>query len=77
MIESGLRPTRTDRVSAAIRQELEDQRACLDTNAPLTSVSVVVHLHESGDVRRIQFRADRQRDVRGGRVLLGEQGGDR
>ena len=56
--------SRTDQLLGAIRAKLEEQRPCLDAKAPLTSVSVIVHLHESGDVRRIQFRADDARDVR-------------
>jgi hypothetical protein len=58
-----MRATRTDRLRAAIEAELEDQRPALDAGTPLTSVSVIVHLHASGDVRRVQVRADRQRDV--------------
>ena len=57
--------TRTDQLRAAIEAELEDQRAALDAGTPLTSVSVIVHLYASGDVRRVQVRTDRQRDVRG------------
>lgn len=65
--------SRTDRVRAAIEAELEDQRPALDAGTPLTSVSVIVHLHASGDVRRVQVRADRQRDVRpDGRRCFGE-----
>ena len=60
-----IRMTRTDQVLRAIEAELEDQRPALDAGTPLTSVSVIVHLHASGDVRRVQVRADRQRDVCG------------
>jgi len=56
-------PTRTDQLLHAIEAELEDQRPALDAGTPLTSVSVIVHLHPSGEVRRVQCRADRQRDV--------------
>jgi hypothetical protein len=55
--------SRTDRIIARIRAELEDQRPAIDAGTPLTSVSVIVHLYESGDVRRVQVRADRQRDI--------------
>lgn len=56
--------SRTDSLLTAIAAELESQRAALDAGTPLTSVSVIVHLHESGSPRRVQVRADRQRDMR-------------
>lgn len=70
--------SRTDQLRAAIEAELEDQRPALDAGTPLTSVSVIVHLHTSGDVRRVQLRADRQRDIHEGarrerRELRGEE----
>jgi hypothetical protein len=65
--------SRTDRLRAAIEAELEDQRAALDAGTPLTSVSVIVHLYESGDVRRVQVRVDRQRDVGDDRRLLAKR----
>lgn len=65
--------SRTDQLIACIRRELEEQRPSLDANAPLTSVSVFVQLHPDGNVRRVQFRADRQRELdRDRRVLLSE-----
>jgi hypothetical protein len=68
--------SRTDRLRAAIEAELEDQRPALDAGTPLTSVSVIVHLYESGHVRRVQVRADRQRDLRDDRRLLGKGSGE-
>lgn len=71
-------PSRTDQLLEAIEAELEDQRPALDAGTPLTSVSVIVHLHPGGDVRRVQVRADRQRDIRcGDRRLLAAHGEDR
>lgn len=63
--------SRTDSLREAIVAELESQRPALDAGTPLTSVSVIVHLHESGDIRRVQLRSDRQRDVHGRRLLSG------
>ena len=65
--------SRTDSLLTAITDELESQRAALDAGTPLTSVSVIVHLHESGALRRVQVRADRQRDVRERRIDRGER----
>lgn len=65
--------SRTDALLMAIAAELESQRAALDAGTPLTSVSVIVHLHESGSPRRVQVRADRQRDVRERRVEPGKR----
>jgi len=62
--------SRTDRLREAIEAELEDQRPALDAGTPLTSVSVIVHLHASGNVRRVQVRTDRQRDISDGRRML-------
>lgn len=62
--------TRTDRVIAAIEEELEDQRPGIDAGAPLTSVTVFVDLHPDGNVRRVKFRADRERDGRGAQRRL-------
>jgi len=70
--------SRTDQLLACIRRELEEQRPSLDAGAPLTSVSVFVQLHPDGNVRRVQFRADRQREIRGAgrRAMLGDHRGD-
>lgn len=59
-----MRTTRTDHVLRAIVAEIEDQRAALDAGTPLTGISVFVNLHPDGNVRRVQVRTDRHRDIR-------------
>jgi hypothetical protein len=57
--------TRTDQLRAAIEAELEEQRPALDAGVPMTSITMFIDLHPDGNVRRVKFRTDREREMRG------------